>query len=292
MAKKLARKSSSKALRTSAAKKKSASRPLARGSRSRKFVYFFGSGKADGNRNMKDLLGGKGAGLAEMTNAGLPVPPGFTISTEACTLYYKEGRRVPASVDREMLQNLGKLEKAAGAKLGDVKNPLLVSVRSGAKFSMPGMMDTILNLGLNDRTVEGLKARTNNGRFAFDSYRRFIQMYGTVVLEIPKDAFEEQFERVKEARKVHLDTELDESALRDVVARFKEVVQEQHLILQLDEERAMAALPRLLPESALERKRALEGIRQIMTAAGGLSGEAARRMKRVEELFEAHPAQQ
>jgi pyruvate,orthophosphate dikinase len=188
-------------------------------------VYFFGNGKADGDRTMKDLLGGKGSGLAEMTNAGLPVPPGFTISTDACTLYYKEGRKVPASVDVEMVDNLRKLEKAAGAKLGDVKNPLLVSVRSGAKFSMPGMMDTILNLGLNDETVEGLKARTGNGRFAFDSYRRFIQMFGNVVLEIPKDAFERKFEDVKEAVGAHLDTDLDEQALRDVVARYKEVVQ-------------------------------------------------------------------
>src|SRR5262245_45887311 len=144
MAKKLARKSAKKT-----------SRSKAPGPGSRKYVYFFGNKKADGNRSMKDLLGGKGSGLAEMTNAGLPVPPGFTISTEACTLYYKEGRKVPAVVDREMLDNLAKLEKAAGATLGDVKNPLLVSVRSGAKFSMPGMMDTILNLGLNDKTVEG-----------------------------------------------------------------------------------------------------------------------------------------
>jgi pyruvate,orthophosphate dikinase len=187
-------------------------------------VYFFGGGKADGNRTMKDLLGGKGSGLAEMTNAGLPVPPGFTISTAACTLYYREGRKVPAAVDRQMVDNLARLEKAAGAKLGDVGNPLLVSVRSGAKFSMPGMMDTILNLGLNDETVEGLKARTGNGRFAFDSYRRFIQMFGNVVLEIPKDAFEKTFEEVKKARGVHLDTDLDEQALREVVKRYKAVV--------------------------------------------------------------------
>ena len=212
MVKKLGRNASKKA--TPAARRKTSAR---------KYVYFFGSGNADGNRNMKDLLGGKGSGLAEMTNAGLPVPPGFTISTEACTLYYKEGRKTPAAVDREMLENLAKLEKAAGAKLGDVKNPLLVSVRTGAKFSMPGMMDTILNLGLNDKTVEGLKARTNNGRFAFDSYRRFIQMYGAVVLEIAKEAFEKELEHVKERRKVRLDTELDEQALRDVVARFKQV---------------------------------------------------------------------
>ena len=173
---------------------------------------------------MKDTLGGKGSGLAEMTNAGLPVPPGFTISTDACMLYYKEGRNVPAHVEREMEANLAKLEKAAGAKLGDAKNPLLVSVRSGAKFSMPGMMDTILNLGMNDETVEGMKARTNNGRFAVDSYRRFIQMFGAVVLEIPKDAFEHELEAVKKSKGVHSDTDLDEAALREVVTRYKAVV--------------------------------------------------------------------
>jgi pyruvate,orthophosphate dikinase len=176
---------------------------------------------------MKDLLGGKGSGLAEMTNAGLPVPPGMTISTEACTLYYEQGRKTPSVVDAQMLENLKKLEKAAGAKLGDVANPLLVSVRSGAKFSMPGMMDTILNLGLNDRTVEGMKALTSNGRFAYDSYRRFIQMYGNVVLEIPKDAFEHQLEAVKKERGAKLDTDLDEAALRQVVNRYKKVVREK-----------------------------------------------------------------
>jgi pyruvate, orthophosphate dikinase len=220
MAKKLARKSNSR--QSSVVSRKAAAGRKA--GKARKYVYFFGNGKADGNRNMKDLLGGKGSGLAEMTNAGLPVPPGFTISTEACTLYYAEGRKVPANVDREMIENLGKLEKASGAKLGDVSNPLLVSVRSGAKFSMPGMMDTILNLGLNDQTVEGIKARTKNGRFAFDSYRRFIQMFGNVVLEIPKEAFEKKFEDVKHKAGAHQDTDLDEKALRDVVARYKEVV--------------------------------------------------------------------
>src|SRR5258707_1860200 len=187
-------------------------------------VYFFGNGKADGNRTMKDLLGGKGAGLAEMTNAGLPVPPGMTISTEACTLYYKEGRKTPAAVDAQMLENLKRLEKATGRRLGDVKDPLLVSVRSGAKFSMPGMMDTILNLGLNDQTVEGLKAKTKNGRFAYDSYRRFIQMYGNVVLEIPKDAFEHTLDEVKKAHGAKVDTDLDEQALKAVVARYKDVI--------------------------------------------------------------------
>src|SRR5712691_6942670 len=193
-------------------------------SKSKKHVYFFGNGKADGNRNMKDLLGGKGAGLAEMTNAGLPVPPGFTISTEVCNIYYEQNRKIPSAIDREIDEHLKKLEKAAGAKLGSTENPLLVSVRSGAKFSMPGMMDTILNLGLNDQAVDGLKRRTQNGRFAFDSYRRFIQMFGNVVLEIPKDAFEHEFDAVKKARGAKLDTDLDEAALREVVERYKKVV--------------------------------------------------------------------
>jgi pyruvate, orthophosphate dikinase len=192
-----------------------------------KYVYFFGNGKADGDRTMKDTLGGKGSGLAEMTNAGLPVPAGFTISTDVCTIYYKERAKIPASVDREIDENLKKLEKAAGVQLGSTDNPLLVSVRSGAKFSMPGMMDTILNLGLNDRAVEGLKSRTQNGRFAFDSYRRFIQMFGNVVLEIPKDAFEHEFDAIKKARSVKLDTDLDETALREVVGKYQQVVQKR-----------------------------------------------------------------
>jgi pyruvate,orthophosphate dikinase len=173
-------------------------RPAVRAGRG-KHVYFFGNGKADGNRSMKDTLGGKGAGLAEMTNAGLPVPPGFTISTDVCSIYYKEKGRIPTAIEGEVTANLKKLEKAAGAALGSTTNPLLVSVRSGAKFSMPGMMDTILNLGLTDAAVEGLKTRTRNGRFAFDSYRRFIQMFGSVVLEIPKAVFEHEFEAVKHA---------------------------------------------------------------------------------------------
>jgi pyruvate,orthophosphate dikinase len=228
MAKTLARKANKKAASKKIAKPpRPRTAPRSSRPQSGKYVYFFGNGKADGDRTMKELLGGKGSGLAEMTNAGLPVPPGFTISTEACTLYYKQGRKTPAVVDRQMLENLAKLEKAAGAKLGDVRNPLLVSVRSGAKFSMPGMMDTILNLGLNDKTVEGLKARTGNGRFAFDSYRRFIQMFGNVVLEIPKEAFEKTLEAVKESVGAHLDTDLDEDALRDVVARYKKVVRDR-----------------------------------------------------------------
>ncbi|HSK09974.1 MAG TPA: pyruvate, phosphate dikinase [Vicinamibacterales bacterium] len=192
-----------------------------------KFVYFFGGGKADGNRTMKDLLGGKGSGLAEMTNAGLPVPPGFTISTAVCNLYYERGGKVAPEIEREMELNLAKLERVAGQKFGSVENPLLVSVRSGAKFSMPGMMDTILNLGLNDEAVEGLKARTGNGRFAYDSYRRFMQMFGNVVLEIPKEEFEKEFDAVKKERGAKLDTDLDEDALKQVVERYKRLVEEK-----------------------------------------------------------------
>jgi pyruvate,orthophosphate dikinase len=224
-AKPAAKKSAKKAVKTAA--KASAKAPAKKAGKPTKYVYFFGGGKADGDRTMKDTLGGKGANLAEMTNAGLPVPPGFTISTDACRLYYELGRKVPANIDDEMAANVKKIEKAAGAQLGSVKNPLLVSVRSGAKFSMPGMMDTILNLGLNDETVEGLKARTGNGRFAYDSYRRFIQMYGNVVLEMGKEIFEHAFDAVKHEQGVKLDTELTEDALKEVVVRYKKLVKEK-----------------------------------------------------------------
>ena len=192
--------------------------------RQRKYSYFFGNGKAEGNRTMGDVLGGKGAGLAEMTNAGLPVPPGFTLSTDVCAIYDKTGGRIPKAIDREMDAHLARLEKVAGAGLGSTENPLLISVRSGSKFSMPGMMDTILNLGLNDTTVEGLKRRTRNGRFAVDSYRRFIQMFGNVVLDVPKAAFDKALDAVKRARRVKRDTGLNESALREVVGRYKKLV--------------------------------------------------------------------
>jgi pyruvate,orthophosphate dikinase len=198
-----------------------------RSSTATKHVYFFGDGKADGNRSMRDTLGGKGSGLAEMTNAGLPVPPGFTISTDVCTIYYKQHGKIPPAIDAEIAANIRKLEKSAKATFGSTENPLLVSVRSGAKFSMPGMMDTILNLGLNDKAVEGLKARTSNGRFAYDSYRRFIQMFGSVVLDVPKDAFEHEFETVKNERGTKLDTDLDEAAMREVVDRYKRLVRDR-----------------------------------------------------------------
>ncbi len=188
-----------------------------------KYVYSFGGGKADGNGKMKEELGGKGAGLAEMTNAALPVPPGFTIQTEACREYMKQGG-VSSEVDRQMDEALRKLESLQGQKLGTGENPLLVSVRSGAKFSMPGMMDTILNLGLNDESVESLAKRSNNPRFAYDSYRRLIQMFGSVVLEIEKHAFEEVFDGKKKQKKAKLDTDLDAKALEEVIAEYKKVV--------------------------------------------------------------------
>src|SRR5437899_1307310 len=188
-----------------------------------KYVYLFGGGKADGHGKMKDDLGGKGAGLAEMTNAGLPVPPGFTIQTEACREYMRLGH-VSEEVDRQMEQALRQLEELQGQKLGKGDNPLLVSVRSGAKFSMPGMMDTILNLGLNDQSVESLAKRGNNPRFAYDSYRRLIQMFGNVVLDVEKHEFDEVFDGKKKQRKVKLDTELDAKALQEVIAEYKKVV--------------------------------------------------------------------
>ena len=188
-----------------------------------KYVFFFGGGKADGNGKMKDVLGGKGAGLAEMTNAGLPVPPGFTIQTEACREYMRHGR-VSKAVDQQMDEARRHLEQLQGQKLGQGENPLLVSVRSGAKFSMPGMMDTILNLGLNDKSVESLAKLSTNPRFAADSYRRLIQMFGNVVMDIEKSAFEEVFDAKKKQRKTKLDTDLTAKDLKEVIEEYKKVV--------------------------------------------------------------------
>jgi pyruvate,orthophosphate dikinase len=190
-----------------------------------KYVYFFGDGHAEGHGKMKDELGGKGAGLAEMTNAGLPVPPGLTIQTESCR-EYMTNHTVSNEVNSQMDEALRRLEQLQGQKLGGADNPLLVSVRSGAKFSMPGMMDTILNLGLNDKSVEGLAKRTNNPRFAYDSYRRLIQMFGSVVLDIPKHAFEAVFDGKKKQKKAKLDTDLDAKALQEVIAEYKKVVKQ------------------------------------------------------------------
>ena len=186
-----------------------------------KFVYFFGNGKAEGDAAMRSELGGKGANLAEMTNLGIPVPPGFTISTEVCKLFYENNKSYPAGLKEEVAENLEKLEKLMGKKLGDKKDPLLVSVRSGAAISMPGMMDTILNLGLNDENVIGLAELTNNPRFAWDSYRRFIQMFGDVAMGVPSDEFENAISAIKKARGVKLDTELVAADLEKLVADYK-----------------------------------------------------------------------
>jgi pyruvate,orthophosphate dikinase len=193
----------------------------------KKYVYFFGAGKAEGTGEMKDVLGGKGAGLAEMTNLGIPVPPGFTISTEACLLYYKNNRSLPKEIWDEVLDNLKKLEAIANKRFGCNDNPLLVSVRSGAKASMPGMMDTILNLGLNDTTAEGLAKISNNPRFAYDSYRRFIQMFSDVVLGVPHELFEEIIEERKNAVNKKLDTELDVEDLKFIVEKYKLLVKDK-----------------------------------------------------------------
>ena len=184
---------------------------------SHKYVYLF----SEGNRDMRELLGGKGANLAEMTRAGLPVPQGFTVSTEACTQYYNDGRQINDDIQAQIYEGLAKMEEICGKKFADPENPLLVSVRSGARASMPGMMDTILNLGLNDEVVEGLAKFTNNPRFAYDSYRRFIQMFSDVVMELSKKRFEEIIDQLKEEKGVKLDTELDTDDMKELVVRFK-----------------------------------------------------------------------
>ncbi|MDI1472393.1 MAG: pyruvate, phosphate dikinase [Thermodesulfovibrio sp.] len=189
----------------------------------KKYLYYFGDGKAEGTGQMKDLLGGKGAGLAEMTNLGIPVPSGFTITTEACREYFKLGKKFPEGMWDEVLRNLKKVEKSMGCNFGDPKNPLLVSVRSGAKFSMPGMMDTVLNLGLNDETLKGLINKTKNERFAYDTYRRFITMFGSIVMDIDRKKFEDLLDDIKEKKGVKLDTELDADDFKTLVEKYKEL---------------------------------------------------------------------
>ena len=187
-----------------------------------KWVYLF----KEGDAGMRNLLGGKGANLAEMTNLGLPIPQGFTVTTEACTDYYESGERISHEVEEQIMAALVFLEGLQGKKFGDTEDPLLVSVRSGARASMPGMMDTILNLGLNDVSVEGFAKKTGNPRFAYDSYRRFIQMYSDVVMEVPKSYFEKIIDEVKEAKGVHYDTELTAEDLKELIGRFKAVYKE------------------------------------------------------------------
>lgn len=190
-----------------------------------KYVYFFGRGKADGNVQLKNLLGGKGSNLAEMTNLGIPVPPGFTITTEVCTYYYTHNRTYPPGLQEEVARNLTKLERVIGTKFGHKDNPLLVSVRSGARVSMPGMMDTVLNIGLSDETVKGLAKKSGNPRFSYDCYRRLIQMYGNVVSGVRHEKFEEVLERKKKAKGVRADIELDGDALRELIEDYKKIVE-------------------------------------------------------------------
>jgi pyruvate,orthophosphate dikinase len=192
-----------------------------------KHVYAFGGGKADGDGKMKDVLGGKGAGLAEMSRAGVPVPPGFTISTEVCNIYFQNNNKLPKEIEQEISQALAQLEQQIGKKLGDPSNPLLLSVRSGAKFSMPGMMNTILNLGLNDQTVEGLARLSNNPRFAYDCYRRFIQMFGEVALNIEMSKFDHIFDERKKKVKAKLDTELQADDLKVIIDDYKKLVKKE-----------------------------------------------------------------
>src|SRR5579864_9257195 len=187
-----------------------------------KYIYFFGAGKADGTGAMKELLGGKGAGLAEMTRIGLPVPAGFTITTEACDYYFKHGRKYPKELRAEVAKNLAHLEKLTKKKLGDARNPLLVSVRSGSAKSMPGMMETILNLGLNEKSVEALAKSTQNERFAYDAYRRFVQMYSSVVIGLPKEDLEARVRAMKKYLNVTDDTQVTAQGWRQLVGEYKE----------------------------------------------------------------------
>ena len=182
-----------------------------------KYVYLF----SEGNKDMKNLLGGKGANLAEMTNIGLPVPQGFTVTTEACTKYYEDGKVISKEIEEQVYEKLAELEKITGKKMGDAANPLLVSVRSGARASMPGMMDTVLNLGLNDEVAKEFATATNNPRFVYDSYRRFIQMFADVVMGFPKSSFERMFDKVKEEKNIEFDTELTAEDLMEVVEIYK-----------------------------------------------------------------------
>jgi pyruvate,orthophosphate dikinase len=193
----------------------------------KKHVYSFGNGTSDGDGKMKDVLGGKGAGLAEMSRAGVPVPPGFTISTDVCNIYFENGKKVPDEIEDQVTKALTLLEKRIGKKLGDPADPLLLSVRSGAKFSMPGMMNTILNLGLNDATTEGLVAKTGNARFAYDCYRRFIQMFGEVALNIDMEHFDEAFDARKHKIKAKLDTDLSAEDLKAVIADYMKIVKKE-----------------------------------------------------------------
>src|SRR5688572_28991546 len=190
----------------------------------KRYIYAWGGGRAEGNAQMRDLLGGKGAGLAEMTSAGLPVPSGFTITTEACNDYFANGQQLPEGLWEDVLDAVRQVEASTGKGFGDPANPLLVSVRSGAKFSMPGMMDTVLNLGLNEETLQGLIKLTGNERFGWDAYRRFIQMFGRIVMEVGGERFDHALDAAKAKHGAKQDTDLDASALRELATEFKAIV--------------------------------------------------------------------
>lgn len=196
---------------------------------SHKYLYYFTEGSKTFHGDMttmKNMLGGKGAGLAEMTAAGMPVPQGFTITTEACTQYYDDGRQINEEIQKDIFEHMKGLEKITGKTLGDINNPLLVSVRSGARQSMPGMMDTILNLGLNDESVEGLAKKTGNPRFAYDSYRRFVQMFADVVMGVSKELFEKEIDKMKAEKGVKNDIDLSAEDLRKLVVVFKKIYED------------------------------------------------------------------
>ena len=206
----------------------------AKGSTSRKkYVYFFGDGNAEGTGKMRNLLGGKGANLAEMCSIGIPVPAGFTITTEVCTYYYDHGKKYPPELEKQVLDNIRKIERAMGGKkFGDVKNPLLLSVRSGARVSMPGMMETVLNLGLNDEIVESMIAKTKNPRFGWDSYRRFVQTYGDVVMGVTAegkehDPYEVAIDAIKTKRGITSDLDMTVEDLKELVVTFKKIIKER-----------------------------------------------------------------
>ncbi|HRZ87516.1 MAG TPA: PEP/pyruvate-binding domain-containing protein, partial [bacterium] len=245
-----------------------------------KYVYFFGDGKADGKADMKNELGGKGANLAEMVNLGIPVPPGFTISTEMCTVYYENKGKFPESVREDVAKNLKKVEKIMGMGFGDANNPLLVSVRSGARSSMPGMMETVLNIGLTEKTIPGLIAKTGNPRFVWDAYRRLIQMYSDVVMEKaagiePKDGkgirqrLDHLLEELKEKRGIHDDCDLSAEDLKDLTGKYKAKIVE--------------VLGKKFPEDAMEQL--WGGIRAVFQSWMGKRACAYRRIEGIPDQW-------
>ena len=225
----------------------------------KKYVYRF----EEGNANMRELLGGKGANLAEMSRMGFPVPPGFTVTTEACTKYYEDGKTIAPEIEEQIFASLAKSEEVIGKKFGSEDDPYLVSVRSGARASMPGMMDTILNLGLTDVSVKGLAKKTNNAHFAYDAYRRFIAMFSDVVMEIPKSEFEAVLDEFKEKRGVKFDRDLSAEDLQEVVVRFKEIYK-KHMGVEFPQDPKVLLSPheRYPRRLGHRRQRAEHGVRQ------------------------------